>query len=350
VKFFPGIGVAPAAGQRRRAPRTTFPRPGIPSLEEARVAAANAGGDRLLGGAAFFATVMHPFKRDAPTGDSSWADKLFVDLLSVLAETESPVMGFVLWAASRMTTASGVSVARYCRAIDTRCLLELGWSPGKNPAVNLFLRRAMMMEGALRATARPALAIPEYLSIIADTALPAALRSVATIAWRRMARVGDILELRVGDLYQDGGEFWLLQTFHKSEALGAYDRLALVFSSDELTLLEGRIANGPPTTPSMQRPLMFPGITTANVADMVERHMGARLGAHAFRRGAMRAAVDSGVPLVQAMLLSLHRDSSTALGYVLYPDAAATAAMRAASSGTTAAPAAGAPARPRGLY
>lgn len=347
---FPAAADAPPAKQRARSSRpTVFARPGIPTLESARDAAAAAPGDRLTVARVFAGCVLSQFPREG-AGCTSFEDRLFADLVSVVQVTPDPVLAIILWAASRMTTALARSVQRYMKALEARFQLMYGWSPLKNVAVALFLKRAMMMEGVLRMSARPALAIAEYYAIIRDERIPQRLRCVCVLAWRRMARVADILELRFGDVWSDADKVWVLQSFHKTAALGAYDRLAIALDSFERDLLGASLCASAPTTPSMQRPLLFDGVRTSQIAAAVETHMSARLGAHSFRRGAMRAALDAGVTMPQAMLLSLHRSEVTALGYVLYPDIPTAAVMTKVSWATTAPPVPDAPDRARGTY
>ena len=187
--------------------------------------------------------------------------------------------------------------------------------------------------------------VAEYEKVISSTA-PRWLRAAIIVAWRRMARVGDIAELRQGDLWtRSRDSLWLAQSFHKSAAAGAYDRVAIYVNCQELKVLAPWVACGQPESHPLARGLLFPGLTASLVADTILQCIGRRVGAHAIRRSALRAAVDGGVPLPTAILLSLHKDQATALAYSLFPDVQTADAMRLASAATTSVPHPSAPLR-----
>ena len=164
---------------------------------------------------------------------------------------------------------------------------------------------------------------------------------VVVLAWRRMARIADVLETRVGGLWihterGSGIELWFEQPFAKTAAAGSWDRLLIHLSAAEWTKISTvvRIEREPPTIPPPQRPLMFPGVKTPDVAAALAQHFGRRPGAHALRRSAMRTALESGLPLPQVVLLSLHASVEGALAYILRPDVPTADAMVAASRAT----------------
>ena len=65
---------------------------------------------------------------------------------------------------------------------------------------------------------------------------------------------------------------------------------------------------------------MFPHLSAAVMASHLERSLGVRVGAHSFRRSAIRSAIEAGVPLPDVILLSLHTATTGALPYALRPD------------------------------
>jgi uncharacterized membrane protein YdfJ with MMPL/SSD domain len=68
-------------------------------------------------------------------------------------------------------------------------------------------------------------------------------------------------------------------------------------------------------------------VATTDIAHALEAFFGRRVGAHTLRRSALHTAIQAGVPLAQAMLLSLHRTMAGAVAYTLEPDIPTRAAM-----------------------
>jgi hypothetical protein len=332
------MGAAVPAQQRsRNKPELVYPRPGIPTVHGARAAAALEGGDRHSVAEAFVGLVTRPWGREKPDASGATTDdRLYADLRqNFLSRYDSVPQAVVVWMAARMATAEPPAVRRYLLRVKLRLLAETGVDAMRHPGVLLFLKRSSVMGGTLRATARPSIAVDEYMFFLKDTSVSVSLRAAAAVAWRRIGRIADVAELRFGDLWEDESGVWIAQFFHKSAALGAHDRLAVVLDHSERLLLAGKILSGPPESHPLARPLLFPGLTAAAMASAVHSSLGRKVGAHTIRRSALRSALESGVSLPHAVLLSLHKDEATALSYALFPDEKTAAAMRMASRATT---------------
>ena len=105
------------------------------------------------------------------------------------------------------------------------------------------------------------------------------------------------------------------------------------------------LAVAQPDTHPLRRALLFPALTTALVAETVATIVGRKVGAHALRRSALRTALDAGVPIPAAILLSLHKDTRTALAYAVFPDISTADTMAMVSAATVALPSPAAPLR-----
>lgn len=265
-------------------------------------------------------------------------ERYAADAMNVIALSASPAEGLTAWGILRLASADGPAVHRYLIGIlPILRLTVVGWSPVTEAVAKKFMRRLMEFRGIHRAGPRPVIGINEYRQLLA--LLPQPIRAVVALCWRRMARVADILEVRLGGLWSVAdGSIWIEVPWAKQEVAGSFERLALSFDAFDLPAVKPHMSSAPPTLPPHRRPVMFPEVTTTKVADAIEAVLGRRTGAHTLRRSAMRAAISAGVPLPVLVLLSLHASPDTVLGYVGSADEASAGLMRDASTATTGAP------------
>jgi hypothetical protein len=345
----------PAAQRWGRAPPIDVPRPGMPSLGASRTRALQmmAAGQQMEAARAIADTVLLPWPKERPDVDgATMADRLFAHFLVVFQSLEEPPHAAVIqWMSLRLLTADAASVVSYLIRIRSRLQLRFGVDVSAHPLVRLFVKRLMALRGAHRQNFRPTMLAAEYRAVLQSDALPVAVKALVVLAWRRMARVADILELRVGGLWQavaaEAGTLphghvpvWVEQPFTKVAQAGAFDRVLVALDPLEERIVCAHLAGcggwdpQPPALPPHRRPLLFPSLTTPIVAQYLNDAVGRRVGAHALRRSAMRAAIQAGIPLPQAMLLSLHNTMEAATAYVIRPDGDTSARMFQASLAT----------------
>ena len=249
----------------------------------------------------------------------------------------------ILWMAARLRTADAASVLRYALHIRPQVAIFYAEDVFAHPAVRRFRQRMMALRGRHRQAFRPVICVSEYRHVMQDAMVPAVLRAVVLLSWRRAARVADILESRQGGLWvpDDGdtppGSLWFEQPFSKTQAAGSWDRLLIAVEPLERVLLDSiaAVAPRPPLIPPQQRPLMFPTVSTRLVAEALAFSLGRRVGAHSLRRSALVTAIQAGIPLAEAVLLSLHSSVSSAAAYVLRPDTQTANSMARVSRATT---------------
>ena len=331
---YPTAAFAPPAAQRGPPIRFAYARPGMPSWASVYANTATSPLSPIDTGLDILRRVFLPFPKEGAS--STFADRLWTDLGSYLHGTADPVLSLLIWLAVRSTSLQPASVRRYLAWIAPRFALTYGIEPMRHPAVAAFLARLAAIAGTIRSQDRPSMASDEYATIIASKLVPRWLKAAMIIAWRRMARIADVAELREGDLWvRHGNTVWVAQSFHKTAAAGAYDRLVIDLTDQERLVLGPWIATLGPTSHPLARPPMFPALTATLISDILASVLGRRVGAHSIRRSALRTALDAGVPVPAAILLTMHRDAATALAYALYPDVSTADTMAQASAATT---------------
>ena len=268
-----------------------------------------------------------------------FADRLYADLCAIQQRYPDWGVATVIWGMLRLATAEGQSVARYIRAVRGRVLVAAKVDVLRDPVVTAFLSRLGELRGTHTMGVPAVILIHEY-RLLMEKVINPAVRAVVALGWRRIARVADVLEVRVGGLWPGprGFEVWVEAPFTKTGGSGVWDRYLVVFEPFDYLAVLPFLAAGPPASSPVFRPLLFPQVTTALVAERVSDALGRRVGGHSLRRSALLAAVAAGVPIPAAILLSGHASPEGAAPYLLTPDQVTAASMRAASAATTSAP------------
>lgn len=349
--LYPSLSHAKPAGQRLPTNIVdVFPRPGIPSLGAARISAISAVGSGTAvadAGAALLKVVTGHWERDRPSKDGTtrperlWAHWLVVSQRPGMTDWAVITL---MWACERLISADGPSVIRYLGHINPFLAETSGvHAPLSHWAVKRFIKRLAAMRGCHRQAPRPTITLPQYTLFLSTPSIYPWLRSAGVICWRRMGRVMDTAEVREGGIWTTKAgppvivpgtrdlELTVEIPFHKAKPGGAWDRVVMVVDGQELDLLRTYVTQGPPTSPPLARPAMFPLLTAVVMADALFQVLGVRLGAHVFRRSAIRTALQAGIPLQTAILLSLHSSPDAAMAYVLSPDNATMQSMADAS-------------------
>jgi integrase len=290
---------------------------------------------------------LAPWPKEVSGRPDTFADRLFAHFQQIHRSVglELP-LSMILWMASRLRTADASSVLRYALLIRPHVSLAHAEDVFSHAVVKRFRQRMLALRGRHRQAFRPTVCVTEYKSVLADESIPPLLRAVILLAWRRAARVADILETRCGGLWEPQSPeqaletLWFEQPFSKTQQAGSWDRLLISVTPAERSLLDrlALISPTPPTLPPQRRPLMFHQVFTSGIAEALARSLGRRVGAHSLRRSALLTAVEAGVPLAEAVLLSLHSSVASAAAYVLRPDVHVAATMAHVSRSTTAPP------------
>lgn len=302
-----------------------------------------------------FATIMGPWEKEA----QAWVATLWEDArhyMDRLAELEPGVMwqdAFCLWLCRRMWTARPPSVARYAKMVSP-ALSE--YTKVRGPLadwrVAAFLRRMGQMVGIHRAAPRPVLAYAEYSSFINNLSVPQWARAVAVLAMRRASRVMDVAEYRMGHLvrwdpsYLPIGKTWepppegwralmVSCPFSKSDTTGSWDQVVFSVTEEEYDIVAPWVSDVRHTGHPLDVPQLFPECNARVLGDWLTSALGWRPGAHAFRRSAVRAALDAGAELGEILLLTLHHDELGLKAYVDVPTAATAAVTSRVSRSLT---------------
>lgn len=290
--------------------------------------------------------ILRPWDKEGPDRDGhTFADRLFAHWVMVVEELpgmEWPA-ATILWMARRLISTDGPSVIRYLRHLSWRIASVVGTSPESHWAIKRFVKRLSQMRGCHRQAARPSLTTAQYNLFLRSDEIERWLRAAGVVCWRRMGRVADAAEMRVGGIWkvERPADVEAPETdvavaveipFHKSKAAGAWDRVVMMMDQYEVSLMATYMTEEPPNTPPMSRPLLFPLLNAKVMAAALEAVLGQKMGAHVFRRGALRTALEGGTSLEEAILLSLHGTTESALAYILTPDSAVSGVMARASA------------------
>ena len=320
----------------------------MPSLHALRRAASGVDLTTEVAAATHLAAgILAPWPKEVSGRPDTFADRLFIHFQQIHSTVGLELhLSMILWMASRLRTADASSVLRYALLIRPHVILSHADDVFVHPVVKRFRQRMMALRGRHRQAFRPTVCVSEYHSVLADESVPPLIRVIVLLAWRRAARVADILETRCGGLWIPQGPdcvpetIWFEQPFSKTQQAGSWDRLLIATVPGELELLNRMSLLSPtaPLLPPQRRSLMFPNVTTAMVAEALAQSLGRRVGAHSLRRSALLTAVEAGVPLAEAVLISLHTSVASAAAYVLRPDLSVAATMARVSRATTAPP------------
>lgn len=339
------------AAQRERAhtlPLLEFPRPGRKTLSTLL-----APFDLSTTQGAFLAAgnlLTNPDGGGPASKTQGFTIRLYVHFLAVENELTdllgfSPELGVVAvtWACKRLRTAEAPSVLQYLTRVRTAIIANRGIDIWHLPSVAKFRKTLGILRGRHRQKLQRALLPDQYAAITHSSLIPLLHKQIIILTWRRVARVADTLETRQGGLWllerlPDGAQELMLEVpWQKTQAAGSFHRLAIYLSAFEITLIRPLVSPSPPSTPPHQRPLLFPRVTTAEVAASVGLVFKGHA-AHTLRRGAFRAALNAGIPLPLCLLLSLHGSEEGAMPYALNPDHETIGKMVLTSRSTSAPP------------
>ena len=103
--------------------------------------------------------------------------------------------------AARLRTADAASVLRYALHIRPQVVIFYADDVFQHPAVRRFRQRMTALRGRHRQAFRPVICVSEYRHVLHDALVPAVLRAVIILSWRRAARVADVLKSRQGRLW-----------------------------------------------------------------------------------------------------------------------------------------------------
>ena len=335
---------APAAQRYTSLGATTtgdFPRPGRPSFATFRASAPRGRSAVDLQAATSLVTaLMHRGKIGAQGPIPTFADNLMADLLSVHEGVGDWPVSVLVWGTLRAATADGPSVLRYFRHVAAMLKVHAGWDVMSHPLVVAFAARVREVRGDHVAGTPAVILRDDYFKLL-ELIVDPRLRAMLVIAWRRMARIADVLEIRYHGLWlgPSSEQIWIEAPFSKTGATGQWDRYLIVVSPRELLALLPYTQRYPPSTPPLRRPLLFAGITTRMMADTLSALVGRKVGAHTLRRSALTAAIEAGVPVPTAILLSGHTSPQGAAPYILTPDLITATGMATASAATVLPPA-----------
>lgn len=330
---------APAAQRYTSLGATTtadFPRPGRPSFATFRASAPRGRSAVDLQAATSLVTaLMHRGKVGAQGPIPTFADNLMADLLSVHEGVGDWPVSVLVWGTLRAATADGPSVLRYFRHVAAMLKVHAGWDVMAHPLVVAFAARVREVRGD-HVAGTPAVILRDDYFRLLEMIVDPRLRAMLVIAWRRMARIADVLEIRHHGLWlgPSSEQIWIEAPFSKTNATGQWDRYLIVVSPRELLALLPYTQRYPPSTPPLRRPLLFAGITTRLMADTLSALVGRKVGAHTLRRSALTAAIEAGVPVPTAILLSGHTSPQGAAPYILTPDLVTASGMATASAAT----------------
>ena len=266
-----------------------------------------------------------------------FVDRLLADLMAVKERFEEWGTAVVVSATLRLATADGPSVQRYIRHVRAP-LLEGGAGDVLRMPVVVRLNAALAQLRGLHAAGTPSVILVAEYRCVLGVLKEARMRCLVVVCWRRMARVADALEVRMGGLWPgpEALQVWVEGPWSKTAPGGAWDRFLVTVEVGEWVHLAPFLATVAPITSPLRRPLLFAGVRTVDVADALFEALGRRVGAHTLRRSALTASLSAGVPLAAAILLSGHASEKGAAPYVLSPDAGTAATMAWVSAATVA--------------
>ena len=201
-----------------------------------------------------------------------------------------------------------------------------------------FCRALRKLAGDHRQKATTPMTLQAYSNLLDQLTFP--FNAIVILAWKRAARIMDILEVRHGGLFHGILHSELLQSissrglhpvilecpFDKVGRFGLFDTHQLALTSKELRILAPLISSAKPTNPPRDRPLMFPQVSTELVSQAIAKHAPS-LTSRSIRRGALQTLIAEGFPLQWCILLSLHKSFNGAMRYVECPDAQTTSKM-----------------------
>ena len=286
--------------------------------------------------------------RPAPgrAGAEAFLDRLARDAIDVrdaLPAGTHLSVAMAVWVCKRMLSAASASVETYVVKVASRLHLALGIDPSKDPVVRRVLRKAAVLEGARLAVGeRPSLPYESYLAFIALVAVPREVRAGVILAWRRIARVGDVGGMRQGDLalplpghaasprpVPGWVALWAAHLFHKASPTGEYTRRVLMVTEFEWSVIRPWVSPSLAEGHPLARPLLLPHVSARVVRDHFRVALGAEYGAASIRRGAAQRAIRCGCPVGVLAMAMLHRDTRSTHRYLRTPGVEAAAAALA---------------------
>lgn len=224
------------------------------------------------------------------------------------------------WSLIRLRTASAGTVAnKYISAISNQRALEFPHEPPVSSfkKISLFRRalRKLTLSDLPTRQAQPA-----TLQDVKQALLLAApdVAAVIVVAFLFASRVGDVLSLREGGLYLDEPQQGVILNLPstKTHPFGLPASLYSRLPSFCRDVLRPYLSLSPPSGHALQRPPLFPGLTTHHIAAALQASSLGRLSAHSLRRGAIQHMLRNGVALEDATLYTLHRSLEGLTKYV----------------------------------
>ena len=246
----PGLARALPASQRLPAlPFEDFPRPGRPSFATFRNQAPRGRSAGDVWAALDLATgLLNKGRTDSDGPTATFADNLFADLRQIYQTVGDWPVAMVTWGTLRAASADGPSVLRYFRHVAGRVRIEAGADILSHPMVVAFSARIGELRGN-HVSGTPAVILQEEYLLLLSTVTDPLLRALIILAWKRMARVADILEVRHQGLWlgPSANQVWVESPFSKTGPTGQWDRYLISLTPTEYLALLPYVGTHPPT-------------------------------------------------------------------------------------------------------
>lgn len=254
---------------------------------------------------------------------------LFQHMLAATDSKMNMIERVMSWAVIRLRSASAQTVIRYISMIAGVIRSEMMIDISSNHTIKNFTKALRRISGDHKEFTTTPMTREEMNTLI--SLLPPPFDAIITLAWRKAARIQDILETRVGGLWigvldptdnpptSKTIPILLESPWDKVSWMGRTNVSQLLLSAKEFQIIQAFISPHPPSTPPRFRPLLFPEITTTHVREEIKRIL-PHLSTRSIRRGALQTLVSEGVPLDQCRLLSFHRSLDGLMRYVERPD------------------------------
>ena len=334
-------GVRPAGQRRPRNPHPEYAGRGLPAPVQVL-------------GSDLTALMMIAFHHARSDGYRQQGLRYLADFMTHAdgVEENGMVGAVLLWLQKRLMTAWPTSVSGYLSMVRelARRLRPEVYAALTDWVVSDFMAAVTKIWGPAPAV-RGATPMPEdvYVRALRSTS-DVATRAAIAITWLRGARVADTLSTRRGglwrptltDLPQTQRAYMSLHpevvilalelVGIKGYRLGIVDSVYLYVPTLEMEILKGMVVDTRPMTPPHSRPLMFPGMTTAAIANALAAY--GPYTAHSLRKGRISQWIAMGFSLHQVAMLSMHRGMESLMRYTGRPDDA-TVATQLRLSGTS---------------
>ena len=213
---------------------------------------------------------------------------------------------------SAATLSGAVSAMRTTAAQDDHPLA----TPLRHPLVTAFIAGKQKLEGppVLRRGATP-ISRAEYTKL-RDSRAPLQVRQAGALMWVRAARFADIQAMRTGAIWRVTNDIIAIECgAEKTSQLGLARQVELSLPRAERRLLSPLISPAPPKTRPASRGPLLPITRALFIRYLRKETNNPTLTTHSFRRGAVKAVLESGLSASDARLLTGHR---TVRGFAPY--------------------------------